>query len=68
LERSGIDGPDSADFHTLRHTAATQWINAGIDIFTISRRLGHASAAFTMDVYGHLPGGQQAVRPPYSTI
>ena len=60
LERSSISDPDSVDSHTLRHTAATQWIKAGIDIFTVSRRLGHASAAFTMDVYGHLVRGQQA--------
>lgn len=29
------------------------------DVFSVSRRLGHASAAFTMDVYGHLLRGQQ---------
>ena len=26
---------------------------------TVSRRLGHTSTAFTMDVYGHLVAGQQ---------
>jgi len=26
---------------------------------TVSRRLGHGSASFTMDVYGHVLSGQQ---------
>jgi integrase len=56
---SGLDDPDSITWHTLRHTAASQWIRHGVDIFTVSRRLGHASASFTMDVYGHLLKGQQ---------
>jgi integrase len=47
------------NWHTLRHTAGSQWILHGADIFTVSRRLGHASASFTMDVYGHLLRGQQ---------
>lgn len=42
-----------------RHTTASQWIKAGVDLLTVSRRLGHGSASFTMDVYGHLLSGQQ---------
>jgi integrase len=59
LTKSKIQGSGGVDFHTLRHTAASQWIKYGVDIFTVSRRLGHASAAFTMNVYGHLLKGQQ---------
>ena len=44
-------------FHALRHTHASMLINAGVDILTISRRLGHSKAAITLDVYGHLIGG-----------
>ena len=40
--------------HTLRHTHASQLIAAGIDILTISRRLGHHSPTITLNVYGHL--------------
>jgi len=40
--------------HALRHTHASQLIAAGMDVLTISRRLGHASAAITLTVYGHL--------------
>ena len=28
-------------FHSLRHTHASQLIDAGVDIVTISKRLGH---------------------------
>jgi integrase len=40
--------------HSLRHTHASTLINAGIDILTISRRIGHGSAGITLNVYGHL--------------
>jgi integrase len=41
-------------FHALRHTHASQLIDAGIDIVTISRRLGHASPTITLGTYAHL--------------
>lgn len=59
LDRSGIPDLDTINWHTLRHTAATQWLHHGVDVFSVSRRLGHASASFTMDVYAHLLRGQQ---------
>ena len=40
--------------HDLRHTHVAHLIEAGVDSLTISRRLGHASVAFTLDRYGHL--------------
>ena len=56
---SEIERPREVNFHTLRHTAASQWILAGVDLLTVSRRLGHTQASFTMDVYGHMLPGQQ---------
>jgi integrase len=41
-------------FHALRHTHASQLIDAGVDIVTISRRLGHASPTVTLGIYAHL--------------
>ena len=40
--------------HSLRHSHASALIAAGIDPITVSRRLGHASASFTLHCYGHL--------------
>ena len=57
--RSGIAQPNEINVHTLRHTAATIWIKAGVEIFTVSRRRGHSDAAFTMNRYGHLVPGMQ---------
>lgn len=47
-------------FHALRHSHASLLIRAGVDILTISRRLGHSKAAITLDVYGHLIVGADA--------
>lgn len=40
-------------FHDTRHTYAVNAIRAGDDIKTIQENLGHATAAFTLDRYGH---------------
>jgi len=47
-------GLPRVSFHALRHTHASILIAAGIDILTISRRLGHGRPSMTLDVYGHL--------------
>lgn len=39
--------------HALRHTHASQLIDAGIDVVTISKRLGHANATVTLRIYAH---------------
>jgi integrase len=41
-------------FHGLRHTHASALIASGLDVLTRSRRLGHASPAVTLTIYGHL--------------
>jgi integrase len=43
-----------ATLHSLRHTHASTLIASGLDVLTISRRLGHGSPAITLSVYGHL--------------
>jgi integrase len=50
--------------HDLRHTAASVWLAAGADPKVVQRILGHATAAMTMDLYGHLVDGNlwQAAR------
>jgi len=44
----------SVSFHALRHTHASQLIDAGVDVVTIASRLGHSSPAITLQVYAHL--------------
>jgi integrase len=41
-------------FHALRHTHASQLIDAGVDVVTIARRLGHANPTTTLSTYAHL--------------
>jgi hypothetical protein len=41
-------------FHALRHTHASQLIDAGVDVVTISRRLGHSGPNITLKVCAHL--------------
>ena len=41
-------------FHALRHTHASALIAAGIDVVTVSRRLGHGSPSITLGVYAHM--------------
>lgn len=47
-------GIDETRFHDLRHSYATLSIQNGDDIKTVSQNLGHATVAFTLDVYGHV--------------
>ena len=50
-------GMSGVTLHSLRHTHASMLIASGMDILTISRRLGHSSPTITLGVYGHLVGG-----------
>lgn len=51
LELAGIA---DRNFHTLRHSFAVASLRAGDDVKTVQENLGHYSAAFTLDVYGHV--------------
>lgn len=42
-----------ATLHGLRHFHATALIAAGVDVKAVQHRLGHRSAAVTLDVYAH---------------
>ncbi|HEU5098204.1 MAG TPA: tyrosine-type recombinase/integrase, partial [Roseiflexaceae bacterium] len=44
-------------FHDMRHTYAALSIAAGVDLYTLSRRMGHSSITVTADRYGHLYQG-----------
>ena len=50
IKAAGLDG---FRFHDLRHSYTVNAIRTGDDIKTVQENLGHASAAFTLDKYGH---------------
>jgi integrase len=55
--------------HGLRHTHATLLLKAGVPLHVVSRRLGHASEAFTAAVYAHvLPGQQREAAETFSRL
>jgi integrase len=47
-------GLPEVSLHGLRHTHASALIAAGMDVLSISRRLGHSSPTITLNVYAHL--------------
>jgi integrase len=53
-ERAGVPW---ARFHTLRHTCASLLAEAGAGPVRLQRWMGHHSASYTLDAYGHLIDG-----------
>ncbi len=51
LEKAGLQ---HHRIHDLRHTFAVNSIIAGDDVKTVQENMGHYSAAFTLDRYGHV--------------
>jgi integrase len=64
FRRRGFDqaavavGLDGLTPHELRHTAASLAIASGANVLGVQHMLGHASAAMTLDHYGHLLGDE----------
>ena len=48
--KTGLDGLHT---HTLRHTAASVLIGAGVDVVTVAGQLGHGDASTTTKIYAH---------------
>jgi integrase len=53
--RAGLAG---VGFHTFRHTCAALLIESGASPLRLQRWMGHHSAAYTLDAYGHLIDGE----------
>jgi integrase len=62
--RTKVPGlPEKFCFHDLRHYLASLLIASGADIKTVQARMRHATAATTLDVYGHLwPDADESTR------
>ena len=46
-------GVEGVGVHTLRHSAAVDWLESGVHIKAVADLLGQSSVAITGDVYGH---------------
>jgi integrase len=57
-EKAGIK---NVGVHTLRHSAAVAWLEAGVHIKAVADLLGHSSIAISGDIYGHT--SDDAARP-----
>jgi integrase len=44
---------EDVNVHTLRHSAATAWLERGVNLKAVSDLLGHADIRITADTYGH---------------
>ena len=51
---AGQIGAPESRVHDLRHTFAVLSLQNGDPVKTVQENLGHATAAFTLDVYGHV--------------
>lgn len=56
MKRAGLE---HVRFHDLRHTFASLMLQRGANPKVISEALGHASVAFTLDIYSHIIEGMQ---------
>jgi integrase len=50
--------PKGASLHVLRHTHASLLLADGVDLATVSARLGHSSVRTTADIYSHAIRGK----------
>lgn len=54
LEKAGLP---RTGMHSLRHSAATFMLMAGLNLHQVSRYLGHSQIALTSNLYGHVLDG-----------
>ena len=50
--------PKGVSLHTLRHSHGSHLLAAGMEITTVSERLGHSSVRVTADIYSHAIRGR----------
>lgn len=62
--------PDEFTFHGLRHTYASQLIQAGATVYAVAEQLGHANPTTVLRTYGHLSPQirESEVRQRFTTV
>ncbi|MHA7240010.1 tyrosine-type recombinase/integrase [Arthrobacter sp. TMS1-12-1] len=51
---AGFTEANKPRIHDIRHTSSSMFLQAGADMHSLSRRLGHKDIKMTVNVYGHL--------------
>lgn len=59
IERYNKKLGTSFDAHSLRHTCCTMYYEAGVDVLTAQKWMGHADPSTTMKIYTHLRESHQ---------
>ena len=63
------DPPATTTYHDLRHFYASLLIRHGESVKVVQRRLGHATAADTLDTYSHLwPDSEDLTRAAVDSV
>ena len=61
--------PKGASLHVLRHSHASLLLSEGVDLATVSERMGHSSVRTTADIYSHaIRGKDQAAAQTWDDI
>jgi len=47
-------------FHALWHTSVSLLVDSGLDVYQVSRRIGHSSASLTLKSFTHLFRSKEA--------
>ena len=50
--------PRGASLHVLRHSHASHLLHEGVELLTVSERLGHSSVRTTAEIYAHAIRGK----------
>jgi integrase len=60
---AGVPETRENGMHVLRHTAASAWLAAGVDVRKVADYLGHDDPGFTLRTYIHfMPEGEETAR------
>jgi integrase len=57
FKRLKVQKPKGGSVHLLRHTLASQLLDAGVGLPAVSARLGHSSIRTTSEIYSHMIHG-----------
>jgi integrase len=61
--------PKGASLHTIRHSHASLLLADGVDLATVSERMGHSSVATTANIYAHaIRGKDRAAAQTWDSI